>query len=343
MANFSTIDGGLDWQHVDFINELLTSMRERQELISQSQAALASVGTDISSAAFWAILQNWVLSNYDEFIDEGVTIDENTTASFASFNYQSLADFYSEAGINANGFRKATVWVPGTVDGTWENDVTFTYGVIEVGDIIGPWLFDDLIKAFRALLKRGRACTWEWQLSGTDNNIFGEYLYSGGTYAQAYGNRWFGGNSEISAYAPRFYTGGFESYDEFEVLSGGYAATNSVENNAKVATPTSLTGTCYYYPFTAEATPGTFPYNYWDDHDFGFVEDAWNLASTDAFSTGGTAYSSGIGDRTEDPPAAVNTNRVDDPDTDAYTIHYGTEGWEATNIYAVVAPTYSYV
>jgi hypothetical protein len=51
-----------------------------------------------------------------------------------------LTTFRTEAGLNASGFRRATAW-PGS----------FSYGKIQAGDIIGPWIVEDLQKAFDAL------------------------------------------------------------------------------------------------------------------------------------------------------------------------------------------------
>jgi hypothetical protein len=54
------------------------------------------------------------------------------------------------AGINASGFRRATVWTPGATP-DWESDVSFSYGTMQAGDIIGPCIFDYLQKVFDAM------------------------------------------------------------------------------------------------------------------------------------------------------------------------------------------------
>jgi hypothetical protein len=55
-----------------------------------------------------------------------------------------LATFRSVAGLPEDGFRRATAW-NGVDDPTW------SYGVMQAGDIIGPWIFEDLQAAFDAL------------------------------------------------------------------------------------------------------------------------------------------------------------------------------------------------
>lgn len=56
-----------------------------------------------------------------------------------NFLYFTLDNWRAAAGLNANGFRRST-------DGS-----SFSYGQMQSGDIIGPWIFDDLQKGFGAL------------------------------------------------------------------------------------------------------------------------------------------------------------------------------------------------
>jgi hypothetical protein len=58
-----------------------------------------------------------------------------------------LSTWRTEAGI-ADGFRRATTW---PTDWTDYADAAYSYGPIQAGDIRGPWIFEDLQKAFDAL------------------------------------------------------------------------------------------------------------------------------------------------------------------------------------------------
>ena len=53
--------------------------------------------------------------------------------------YFTLDNWRAAAGLNANGFRRST-------DG-----ISFSSGQVQTGDIIGPWIFEDLQKALSAL------------------------------------------------------------------------------------------------------------------------------------------------------------------------------------------------
>ena len=54
--------------------------------------------------------------------------------------YFTLDNWRAAAGLNVNGFRRST-------DG-----ISFSYGQMQAGDIIGPWIFEDLQKAIYLLL-----------------------------------------------------------------------------------------------------------------------------------------------------------------------------------------------
>lgn len=58
--------------------------------------------------------------------------------------YASQNEVYAAAGLPSAGFRRATSW-----DGI--NDPAWQYGQMQEGDIIGPWIIEDLQKYFSAL------------------------------------------------------------------------------------------------------------------------------------------------------------------------------------------------
>jgi len=123
-------------------------------------------GEDIANYQFFAYLQSEIeslaitehlekvpitvypgwLMHYHYFIDYTQAID-------GGFNGQEipkydLASFRVAAGLHVDGYRRATDW---PTDWTNPADTAYSHGPMEAGDIIGPWVFDDLQNALAAL------------------------------------------------------------------------------------------------------------------------------------------------------------------------------------------------
>ena len=100
---------------------------------------------DVQFVGYWTALQNYtegVAVRYVDHINGPFSTHPDTGVE--SVTHFSLATFREAAGLNALGFRRATEW-DGIVDPEWG------YGFMEVGDIIGPWIFEDLQKALGIL------------------------------------------------------------------------------------------------------------------------------------------------------------------------------------------------
>jgi hypothetical protein len=69
----------------------------------------------------------------------------------ASIPFYTLSAHRDNAGMSASGFRRATSWNPEASDWTDVDDGMFAHGLMQEGDIIGPWILDDLQRAFDAL------------------------------------------------------------------------------------------------------------------------------------------------------------------------------------------------
>lgn len=72
--------------------------------------------------------------------------------------------FFIDAGITPEGsatfgFRRATSWDPETDDWTDISDPMFSYGLMQKGDIIGPWIMVDLQNALSALKNTVKSVT----------------------------------------------------------------------------------------------------------------------------------------------------------------------------------------
>jgi len=170
MGAFSAFGDGSDWHKVTattYLNELLTAYREHVDLLDAEPTLpdLLEAGDDVHNVSLWSGasplvgMQRWITNQCVSFLDESKTIQGSSETDIEDLNYASWAAFASDV-LGATGWRRATVWVPGTVDGTWQNDVTFSYGYFQEGDIRGPWLIEDLQKAFVALVRVQSSVRW---------------------------------------------------------------------------------------------------------------------------------------------------------------------------------------
>ena len=145
---FTPITNNMDWAHVDFLNEYIYALRERQ---FGDGAALIVAGMDVQSAsdsAFFRRIQNATLALWSSFCDNTDGDFHGETGSSTAWLWASQAAMLTAAGIGS-GFRRATT-LP-TCDwetyGAWNQ----SYGIIQAGDIIGPWLFKNMQAIFTAL------------------------------------------------------------------------------------------------------------------------------------------------------------------------------------------------
>ena len=181
-----------NWQTLSKINEIQLAYSERRQVIGQSASANTTEGTDVQSASYWNIYQNWLESNCTSFVNHGSIPDVFT-----------LATWRASAGLNANGFRRST-------DGS-----SFSYGNMQAGDIIGQWIFDDLIKGFSALKKTKSA--GGWNNNGENNSI---YVNSGWFYADTPEEAWAAAFDEAVQLFNNFSPVSANAYPEAEARGG---------------------------------------------------------------------------------------------------------------------------
>jgi len=161
---------GYDPLHIDTVNELITAFNEHMDISSRShlKIALRVAGDDAhkrdsadTDSPFYA-MQVWMENAFNSWADWTQTDTGDRTGNFnnqASIpNFASLAAFRTAAGL-PNGFRRATSWDLSTDDWTDYNDGMFSYGHIQVGDILGPWIYEDL----QAIMS---AASWTQKTSG---------------------------------------------------------------------------------------------------------------------------------------------------------------------------------
>lgn len=148
-APFTTISNGDDLQALSLLNELQLAYSERRQAIGQSAADLLEAGQDLQAVSLWSGWQDWVEDNVASWLDYEAGSGGDFTG-LASLPVLDLARLRTLAGLPEDGFRR----VPGDdwpEDWTDNEDPAFEYGPCESGDIIGPWLWVDLQRAFSAL------------------------------------------------------------------------------------------------------------------------------------------------------------------------------------------------
>jgi len=151
MAAFTTIDSSADITHVDVLNELVGGISERAQALGQSAWTLVSAGDDIQDKDFWYDLQEWIETYCTSFVDHTQGPDPGDFEGETALPMFTLSSFRSIAGLHSSGFRRATAWDPDTDDWTDLSDAMFSYGRMQAGDIIGPWIWVDLQNALTAL------------------------------------------------------------------------------------------------------------------------------------------------------------------------------------------------
>lgn len=128
------------WQTL--LDELTLAYSERRQSIGQAAYTPAD-GRDVQAASYWTVIQQWIETNCISFIDH---VNGPLNVAGNGFRYWTFEALLSHIGIAGDGFRRATAW-DGSTEPAW------SYGQMQSGDIIGPWIFEDLQKAFAALAK----------------------------------------------------------------------------------------------------------------------------------------------------------------------------------------------
>ena len=159
-ASFTTVTKGLPWQTMHtvpfsvlpenptLLDEIYLASKERFDLVLgeglvdmfffKGNTLQGDCGFGMS---IWGLIQYLLLisvSDYVDYINGPLNGDQS---NFLHFDFDT---FCSAAGLNPAGFRRVREW-----DGI--SAPTYEYGATQVGDIIGPWIFEDIQKGLSAL------------------------------------------------------------------------------------------------------------------------------------------------------------------------------------------------
>ena len=134
------------WEHAQdtyAAQEIILAYSERRQCVGDAAIDALAAGDVKQDTTFWRGVQDWIETNCVKWVDDAVAI-----AGESSITMYTLATFRTEAGFETDGFRRATEW---PTDWTNAADAAYSFGKITAGDIVGPWIFEDLQKAFDAM------------------------------------------------------------------------------------------------------------------------------------------------------------------------------------------------
>jgi hypothetical protein len=152
-------------------NEIVRAYNERRRASESFLIEpLLSTGSNAQDTTFWRNIQDWIISTVQRTSGDNRWLDhtqeEDLDGAEPSGNWFDEVPYYTLATWQANSgltgvtgggsnsevaFRRATSYDPEVNDWTDYNDPMYSYGTIQSGDIRGPWIFEDLQKAFDAL------------------------------------------------------------------------------------------------------------------------------------------------------------------------------------------------
>lgn len=160
---FTPPDIDVTWQHLPLLTELWTAYCKRQSLLA------AHNGPDaIDEPAAGTVVEDFILALQTALTSSQIRLyavdpDSTFTDIEAEMSYPSpygsLSALYAAAGI-PEGLRRVTYGSGPPTD--WEDydDSSYAYGLIQAGDMLGPWLFADLQSLFSALTTFSFETAW---------------------------------------------------------------------------------------------------------------------------------------------------------------------------------------
>jgi len=203
-ATFTAITNGVAYLSSEVLSEIRSNAVYASDMAFTTYGASmppTSVGSYVTEAydgsTGWSALQFIAAAQrlFEILAEEYISFAsanaiDSTAAQEATAIYypttMSISNAYAEAGLT-NGFRYATVWDPAGGDdwtvlsgGMWTNAGN-GFGKMEAGHIVGPWIVDDLQRAFTALNYRWYGgvslptdgATVDWYHQGVTNRYRG--------------------------------------------------------------------------------------------------------------------------------------------------------------------------
>jgi len=323
--------------------EVVLAYRERREFVAGDLRDLPESGDDVGRRSgttpidAWWNMQDWYYDNYAAWLATNSLPAVGTTN--APVNYASRAEFYAAAPMASNGYRRATVYDPDAGDdwtvlegGMWTNAGN-GYGRMVVGDILGPWILDDLQRAAAAC--RARQFQPHANASGMHERE-GAYAQQAGSYTEEAANTY--RSNAVAAWAaatnaPQTSGDYYEITRLHEAGALSYYYWRGTRRHSTPAVTNILTSLAYDWDaiLLPRASQGC---TWWDGDAKGWGENVW--ASHDSGSGSGATI-------TLDPIVGADTNTIPLDIAPALTYPtYTNQGCRVTDIRIIVRPAFSH-
>ena len=188
-VGFTPVTHGLSWANTQVVAEITVSIRDRYDAINASYVAddtddrvpgddATTIGPSTNDQS-WLEWQNMLeaLPAHLRYIDP----DQPIVGQPRAVTSMTLAAWRIKAGIT-NGFRRATSYDPAADAWTDYADPMYSYGTIQEGDVMGPWIVQDLqdgisaysVAVYRTVGDIGRVeprNKWDQDIGGADCDI----------------------------------------------------------------------------------------------------------------------------------------------------------------------------
>ncbi len=177
----SMTNEGVNWASEQIILELSTVANELQFVRDEAQRGILEAGDNAAAAPVLQYTNEWthyemqllVEDALSDFMPTNATIEGVTNSTLSPITaYSNWVHFATVAGLSTNGWRNCTTNWPTDwedfEDSAYEFSQTFETTRVINGDYRGPWVVDDLQRAFDALGWEFRSASWN--LNGSYSN-----------------------------------------------------------------------------------------------------------------------------------------------------------------------------
>ncbi|MEX2670935.1 MAG: hypothetical protein WD294_02370 [Phycisphaeraceae bacterium] len=134
-----------DWSSADFLNQFVDAINWRIRVASGFELSSVSVGADVQRRNLIRSWQSRIEQLATSFTDPSKPDFSQLDIDPATW-FWTLPDWRNAAGLHPDGFTRKYPDAAG--------NIINAYGLLEVGDYIGPWLFNELKQALEPLTHR---------------------------------------------------------------------------------------------------------------------------------------------------------------------------------------------
>ena len=158
----------------DLVGELALAFYQRRHALLGPDDFPNSLqdNADVQAWWYWANMQGVLLG----MIGRPNWVKYKSYSTWPPPVYANNEEVFAAAGLPPTGFRRATAW-DGVTDPVWQ------YGQMQAGDIIGPWIIEDLQKLL-SVLRWGFWAGEDVALNGTPAISTIQQYYVGASYRQ---------------------------------------------------------------------------------------------------------------------------------------------------------------